>query len=84
MKTSSLAKTYQQMIDWNVYRLDQNKESYQKLVELLPTLTIDENADAVLQADVDDMESLRLIYETAIRNFEGKIQKYEELLSALE
>jgi hypothetical protein len=80
MKTSSLAKTYQQMIDWNVYRLNQN----QKLVELLPTLTIDENADAVLQADVDDMESLRLIYETAIRNFEGKIQKYEELLSALE
>jgi hypothetical protein len=84
MKKSSLAKSYQQMIDWNVYRLDQNKESYNKLVELLPTLTIDENADAVLQADVDDMESLRLIYETAIRNFEGKIQKYTELLLALE
>jgi hypothetical protein len=84
MKKSSLGESYQQMIDWNIYRLDQNKESYEKLIELLPTLATDENADAVYQADVDDMESLRLIYETAIRNFEGKIQKYKELLAALE
>lgn len=72
------------MIDWNVYRLDQNKESYEKLIKLLPGLATDDTADAVYQADVDDMESLRLIYETAIRNFEGKIQKYKELLDALE
>lgn len=72
------------MIDWNRYRLEQNTESLKKLIALLPKLTEEDQADPVYQADIDDLLSLKIIYETGIRNFEGKIDKYTELLEEME
>lgn len=71
------------MIDWNTYRLEQNTESLNKLIVLLPELTEEDQADPVYQADIDDLLSLKIIYETGIRNFESKIDKYTELLEEM-
>ncbi len=71
------------MIDWNKYRLEQNTESLTKLIALLPELPEPDQADPVYQADIDDLLSLKIIYETGIRNFESKIDKYSELLDEL-
>ncbi|MCF0056064.1 hypothetical protein [Dyadobacter sp. CY356] len=84
MKKNSLQKAYQKMIDWNNYRLEQNTESLNKLIALLPELTDEDQADPVYQADIDDLLSLKIIYETGIRNFESKIDKYKELLKELQ
>jgi hypothetical protein len=84
MHKKSLKKGYQHMIDWNEYRLVQNQESLKKLIELLPEFESADQGDPVYQADFDDLLSLKIIYETGIRNFEGKIQKYKELLAGLD
>ncbi|MBE9463510.1 hypothetical protein ACFP1I_11320 [Dyadobacter subterraneus] len=83
MKKNSLQQAYQKMIDWNSYRLEQNTESLKKLIELLPQLSEEDQADPVYQADIDDLLSLKIIYETGIRNFESKIDKYNELLDEM-
>ena len=84
MKKNSLQQAYQKMIDWNNYRLEQNTESLNKLITLISELTDEDQADPVYEADIDDLLSLKIIYETGIRNFESKIDKYNELLTELE
>jgi hypothetical protein len=84
MKKNSLQQAYQKMIDWNNYRLEQNTESLNKLITLISELTDEDQADPVYDADIDDLLSLKIIYETGIRNFESKIDKYNELLNELE
>jgi len=71
------------MIDWNKYRLKQNSESLKKLNVLLSRLEREEQADPVYEKDIVDLDSLKIIYETGIRNFEGQIQKYKELLASV-
>lgn len=83
MDDQVLKEKYQYMVDWNLYRLEQNKESLDKLMILLSRLGTELEGDATYQADLLDFQSLKIIYETSIRNFEGKIQKYNELLEEL-
>ena len=84
MNKKGLKQKYQQMADWNLYRLEQNKSSLEKLMKLLPELDNAEGAAEVYEADLDDLQSLRLIYETSIRNFESKVDIYRNLISELE
>ena len=82
-KKNTLKEAYQHMIRWNEYRLAQNQQSLEELINLIPKLKEEEQADPIYQADVDDLLSLKIIYETGIRSFEGKIQKYTELIDSI-
>jgi len=84
MTKTGLKQKYQQMADWNLYRLKQNKASLEKLLKLLPELDTATGAAEVYEADLDDLQSLRLIYETSIRNFESKVDIYRNLIIELE
>ena len=83
MKNKDLKERYQLLIEWNQYRLDQNKESLDKLIELLPKLETVLEGDASFETDIPDLHSLKVIYETSIRNFESKVDKYKELIGEL-
>jgi len=80
-KKDSLKKSYQHLIDWNSYRLEQNKQSLEKLLALLPKLDREQQGDKMYDADLDDLESLKIIYETGIRSFESQIERYQKLIS---
>jgi hypothetical protein len=82
-KNNALKKSYQQMIDWNLYRLDQNNKSLSKLNTVLTKLDRTQPANEIYEADISDMESLKIIFETSIRNLDGKIQKYRDLLAEM-
>lgn len=79
-KNRDIKTSYQYLIDWNRYRLEQNKQSLEKLLILLPKLDRELEADKMYEADIDDLESLRIIYETGIRNFESQIDRYQKLI----
>jgi hypothetical protein len=81
--TEKLKKSYQLMIDWNLDRIKQNCQSQKKLALLLAKLGRYLPADPVYDKDVDDLESLRIIFETSIRTFEGQVEKYTDLLKGL-
>ncbi len=83
-KLDKLKKNYQYMIDWNLYRLDQNNESLEKLKKLLTKLDRNMDGDAAYEKDVVDLDALKLIYETSIRNFEGQVDKYRNLIENME
>ena len=82
-KTTKLKKAYQQMIDWNLYRVEQNSESLKKLTKMLSELDRSLDGDEAYEKDVVDLDSLKLIYETSIRNFESQVDKYRQLISEL-
>jgi len=82
-KTNKLEKAYQQMIDWNLYRAEQNGESLTKLTKILSELDRDLEGDETYAKDIVDLDSLKIIYETSIRNFEGQVDKYRQLISEL-
>jgi len=83
MDNKPLKEKYQHMLEWHQYRLEQNQESLNRLTELLPKLGHEPDEDAVYLADYEELLSLKLIYETSLRNFDGKIAKYEQLLAEL-
>lgn len=78
-----LKESYQLMIDWNKYRLKQNNESLKKLNVLLAALDRDEPADPSYEKDIVDLDSLKIIYETSFRNFDGQIKKYNDLIAEI-
>ena len=82
-KINKLEKAYQQMIDWNLYRAEQNGESLKKLTKMLSELDRDLKGDETYEKDIVDLDSLKIIYETSIRNFEGQVDKYRNLISEL-
>ena len=71
------------MIDWNLYRAEQNGESLKKLTKMLSELDRDLKGDETYEKDIVDLDSLKIIYETSIRNFEGQVDKYRNLISEL-
>ena len=71
------------MLEWNQYRAEENSGSLKKLLQLLSELDRESEADETYEKDIDDLESLKFIYETGIRNFESKIDKYNELLDEM-
>ncbi len=79
-KNKNIKTSYQYLIDWNRYRLEQNRQSLEKLLILLPKLDREHDADKMYETDIDDLESLRIIYETGIRNFESQIDRYQKLI----
>ncbi|WP_149244105.1 hypothetical protein [Dyadobacter sp. 32] len=83
-KLDKRKKNYQYMIDWNLYRLDQNNKSLEKLDKLLTKLDRNMDGDAAYEKDVVDLDALKLIYETSIRNFEGQVDKYRNLIENME
>lgn len=78
-----LKKNYQKLLDWYQYRAEENTVSHQKLLDLLATLDKDLQADESYDKDIDDLESLKLIYETGIRRFESQVEKYQKLIADL-
>ena len=83
MNSKSLKEQYQNIIDWNIYRIDQSTESLDKLTQLLPKLGTGEEGDVSHQQEIVELNSLKLIYETGIRNLEGKVDKYKKLLEEM-
>jgi hypothetical protein len=80
---SKLKKNYQRLLDWYQYRAEENKGSLQKLLELLAELDRDVRADDSYDKDIDDLESLKIIYETGIRRFESQVDEYRNRIEAL-
>ena len=80
MKEKTPLQRYQDMVDWNLYRLKQNKASLEKLNKLLPEFDYTEEADDTYKSDYDDLLSLKIIYETGIRNLESKVDYYKALI----
>lgn len=81
---TKLKRNYQKLVDWYQYRAEENKGSQQKLLELLASLDKDLQADESYDKDIDDLESLKIIYETGIRRFESQVDKYKKLMTELE
>ncbi len=81
--SQKLKKSYQLLINWNKYRLKQNNESLKKLNVLLAALDRDGHADPSYQKDIVDLDSLKIIYETSFRNFDGQIKKYSDLIAEM-
>ena len=82
MAHKNLKKNYQMLHDWYQYRVRENAESLKKLEKLLSDLNRDVQADAQYEKDVDDLESLKLIYETSIRNLESQVDRYRALIGS--
>lgn len=78
-----LKKNYQKLLDWYQYRAEENTASHQKLLDLLAALDKDLQADESYDKDIDDLESLKMIYETGIRRFESQVEKYRKLITDL-
>ncbi|MGX5853731.1 hypothetical protein ACWKW6_08815 [Dyadobacter jiangsuensis] len=81
--TSGLKRNYQMLLDWYQYRAEENKGSQRKLLDLLATLDRDAGASEDYDKDIDDLESLKIIYETGIRRFESQVEKYQKLIEEL-
>lgn len=81
---AKLKKAYRQMIDWNTYRLEQNRQSLDKLVHLLSELDRDLKGSEIYEKDVVDLDALKIIYETGIRSFESQVDRYNNLISDLD
>lgn len=80
---SKLKRNYQRLLDWYQYRAEENKGSQQKLLALLAKLDRDVQADDSYEKDIDDLESLKIIYETGIRRFESQVDEYRNRIKAL-
>ncbi|MCF0050443.1 hypothetical protein MUK70_05375 [Dyadobacter chenwenxiniae] len=81
-KKSSLKENYQKLLEWYQYRAEENAGSLEKLLVLLAALDRKVDGPADYEKDIDDLESLKFIYETGIRKFESQVDKYQELLQA--
>jgi hypothetical protein len=82
-KDTKLKNSYKKMLEWYEHRAVENSRSLEKLLKLLPELDIESPADPSYDKDVDDLESLKLIYETSIRNFESQVDKYRKLIDEI-
>ncbi|MCF0074172.1 hypothetical protein LZD49_27055 [Dyadobacter sp. CY261] len=82
-EAAKLKRNYQKLLDWYQYRAEENKGSQQKLLDLLAALDRDVQADKAYEKDVDDLESLKIIYETGIRRFESQVDRYKKLIDGL-
>ncbi len=71
------------MLEWNQYRAEENSGSLKKLLQLLSELDRESEADETYEKDIDDLESLKFIYETGIRKFESQVDKYKALIAQL-
>ncbi|QRR00720.1 hypothetical protein [Dyadobacter sandarakinus] len=80
---NDLKKNYKMLLDWYGYRARENAGSLKKLQKLLAVLNRDVEGGKVYDKDIDDLESLKFIYETGIRNFESQVEKYQALLDEL-
>ncbi|MCF2487670.1 hypothetical protein [Dyadobacter sp. CY347] len=83
MAQKSLKESYQKMLEWNQYRAEENSGSLKKLLQLLSELDRESEADEAYEKDIDDLESLKFIYETGIRKFESQVDKYKALIAQL-
>lgn len=81
-KKSSLQDNYSKLLEWYQYRAKENAGSLEKLLALLAELDRKVDGPAEYEKDIDDLESLKFIYETGIRNFESQVDKYRELLKS--
>ena len=69
------------MLEWNQYRAKENTASLKKLLKLLSQIDKKSPADKGYEKDVDDLESLKFIYESGIRSFESQLDKYRALMA---
>ena len=83
MAKKKLKASYQKMLEWNQYRAEENSGSLKKLLQLLSELDRESEADETYEKDIDDLESLKFIYETGIRKFESQVDKYKALIAQL-
>ncbi|MCF2495129.1 hypothetical protein [Dyadobacter chenhuakuii] len=83
MAKKNLKASYQKMLEWNQYRAEENSGSLKKLLRLLSELDRESEADETYEKDIDDLESLKFIYETGIRKFESQVDKYKALIAQL-
>ncbi|MCE7070644.1 hypothetical protein LZG74_10040 [Dyadobacter sp. CY327] len=83
MAKKNLKASYQKMLEWNQYRAEENSGSLKKLLQLLSELDRESEADETYEKDIDDLESLKFIYETGIRKFESQVDKYKALIAQL-
>ena len=79
-KKNVLESNYQKLIGWYEYRAKENTGSLKKLLKLLSELDRNVEASNDYEKDIDDLESLKFIYETGIRKFESQADKYKALL----
>ncbi|KQS33946.1 hypothetical protein [Dyadobacter sp. Leaf189] len=82
-KKDSLKKSYMKMLEWYQYRAEENTGSLKKLQKLLAELDRESEASEAYEKDVDDLESLKFIYETGIRNFESQVEKYKAMIAEM-
>jgi hypothetical protein len=82
-KNNNLKKSYQKLLEWYQYRAEENAGSLKKLQKLLAELDRESQASEAYEKDVDDLESLKFIYETGIRNFESQVDKYKAMIAEL-
>lgn len=80
-KDKKLLKNYKMLAEWYTYRAKENTGSHQKLLKLLAALDRNVTAEGDYEKDVDDLESLKIIYETGIRRFESQVEKYKKLIA---
>jgi cell division protein FtsB len=80
----ALKSSYKQLHAWYVYRAKQNTQSLDRLLKLLARIDKESDQSEAYQKEMDDLESLRLIYETGIRNFESQINRYKNLIAECE
>ncbi len=71
------------MLEWYQYRAEENTGSLKKLQKLLAELDRESEASEAYEKDVDDLESLKFIYETGIRNFESQVEKYKAMIAEM-
>ena len=83
MAKKNLKASYQKMLEWNQYQAEENSGSLKKLLQLLSELDRESEADETYEKDIDDLESLKFIYETGIRKFESQVDKYKALIAQL-
>jgi len=80
---NSLKKSYQKLLTWYQYRAEENAKSLVKLKKLLSELERESQGNEIYDKDIDDLESLKFIYETGIRNFESQVEKYQKMIKDL-
>ncbi|SKB78745.1 hypothetical protein [Dyadobacter psychrophilus] len=80
---NNLKKSYQKLLNWYKYRAEENSKSLLKLQKLLSELDRESQGNEVYDKDIDDLESLKFIYETGIRNFESQVDKYQKMIKDL-
>jgi hypothetical protein len=81
--SKKLKKSYALLLNWYDYRAKENAKSLGKLQKLLSQLDRESVANATYEKDIDDLESLKFIYETGIRNFESQVDKYRNMIAEL-